>query len=111
MDCLREINRVLRIDGVLVFSTSTNQTDVDKLFDAMRENLKEKNLFDDLATAWADAKAVHDRMDAKIHRDTKTDIRTYLEKTGFKIDEDDWVEATYADSVLVAKAVKVREAF
>jgi ubiquinone/menaquinone biosynthesis C-methylase UbiE len=111
VDCLKEINRVLKVGGALVLSTSTNETDVDKLFDIMRENLQMKGLFDDLRTNWTDAKEVHQRLDTKIHRDTKADIRAYLERTGFKIDEESWVDSAYVDAVVVAKAVKVREAF
>ena len=45
-------------------------------------------------------------MDHLVHRDTKDDIRGYLISAGFDVDEDNWRDAEYADSVIVARAVK-----
>jgi len=43
-------------------------------------------------------------MDHLIHRDTKAEIRGYLQNAGFEIQ--DWRDSEYADSVVVVKAVK-----
>ena len=111
LTCLKETNRLLKIGGTLVLSTSTNETDINKLFDAMRARLQAKDVFQDLRKAWTDAKAMYQRMDTKIHRDTKEGIRGYLKEAGFEIDEQAWLDTTYADAVFVAKATKTREAF
>jgi hypothetical protein len=43
-------------------------------------------------------------MDHLIHRDTKEDIRRYVEEAGLEIR--DWCDGAYADSVVVVTAVK-----
>ena len=106
--CLIEVNRVLKMNGVLSLSTSHQDTDVERLFSAIKNNLEAKNMFDDLEIHWFDAKQVHERMLSNIHRDSKNEIRDYIQKAGFEIEESEWTESTYVDAVIVAKAVKVR---
>jgi len=103
--CLRQAWNVLRPGGVLALSTSHHDTDVPKLFARMREVLTAKGLFESLKANYESALAIHESMDAMIHRDTKADVRKYLEDAGFRIDE--WREREYVNAVVVAKAVKV----
>ena len=44
-------------------------------------------------------------MISKIHRDTKADIRSYIETAGFRIT--DWQDPVYADAVVVVEAEKL----
>ena len=100
LQCLREIHRVLKPGGILSMSTSSDETDIDKLFEAIKEGLGEK--FEKLKADWFEAREAHYRMEEKIHRDTKQDIRDYLDQSGF--DVIDWHGEVYADAVVVVKA-------
>jgi ubiquinone/menaquinone biosynthesis C-methylase UbiE len=102
--CLRQANRLLKPGGVLALSTPHRETDVDRLFAQMRVVLERKRKFAELKGNYDDARAVHARMNDRIHRDSKEDIRRYLDQTGF--DVVDWHDNEYVNSVVVVKAVK-----
>jgi SAM-dependent methyltransferase len=101
--CLRETYELLKPGGVLVLSTPHSETNVDQLFGRMRESLQAKGVFDSLRSNYDDARRRHEDMMDRIHRDTQTDIRHYVEEAGFQIC--DWKPA-YVDSVVVVEAVK-----
>lgn len=101
--CLRETYELLKPGGVLVLSTPHSETNVDQLFGRMRESLQAKGVFDSLRSNYDDARRRHEDMMDRIHRDTQTDIRHYVEEAGFQIR--DWKPA-YVDSVVVVEAVK-----
>jgi ubiquinone/menaquinone biosynthesis C-methylase UbiE len=105
--CLRQANRLLCQGGILAMSTPHKGTDVDALFHRIRTVLTAQNKFDALSGNFDDARAVHRRMDSRIHRDSLSDIRKYLEEAGFEIQE--WQPEEYVNSVVVIKAVKVSE--
>ena len=101
--CLREVHELLRPGGVLVLSTPHSETDVDQLFDHMAKVLTRKGLFPRLQSNYDDARRRHEEMMDSIHRDTKDDIRGYLQRAGFIIRE--WRSA-YVDAVVIVEAVR-----
>ncbi len=101
--CLRQVFDLLRPGGRMVLSTPDRSTSVDKLFGRMREVLERKGLFHALRQHFLDARQRHRDMDQKIHRDTESDIRGYVEESGFKIV--DW-RREYVDAVAVVEAEK-----
>lgn len=102
--CLRETYELLREGGKLVLSTPHSETDVDKLFKRIREVLEEKGLFSKLRSNFLDAQKRHEVMMDQIHRDSKDDIRDYIENAGFRITA--WHDSEYAGAVVVVVAVK-----
>jgi ubiquinone/menaquinone biosynthesis C-methylase UbiE len=102
--CLQQAHRILKPGGVLVLSTSHRGTDIKKLLAKLRSVLQTKGLFGSLAEEFETVKLVHERMDSLIHRDTKEDIREYLERAGFEIQN--WRDSEYVDSVVMVRAVK-----
>jgi SAM-dependent methyltransferase len=104
LECLRQACRILKPGGVLALSTPHRDTDVKKILTKLRAVLESKGLFEPLAEEFQTIKLVHEKMDHLIHRDTKDDIRRYLEETEFEIH--DWHDSEYADAVVVVKAVK-----
>ena len=104
MACLRQAHRILKPGGVLALSTPHRETDVKKLLSKLRTVLQSKGLFKSLAEEFETVKLVHEKMDHLIHRDTKDEIRGYLQNAGFEIQG--WRDSEYADSVVVVKAIK-----
>jgi ubiquinone/menaquinone biosynthesis C-methylase UbiE len=104
LECLRQAYRILKPDGVLVLSTPHRDTDVKKLLSKLRSVLQAKGLFESLAEEFETLKLVHEKMDHLIHRDSKAEVRGYLESAGFEIQ--DFRDTEYVDSVVVVKAVK-----
>jgi ubiquinone/menaquinone biosynthesis C-methylase UbiE len=102
--CLRQAYRILKPGGVLALSTPHRDTDVRKLLTKLRDVLQSRGLFESLAEEFETARLVHEKMDHLIHRDTKEDIRNYIEEAGLEIC--DWRESEYADAVVMIKAVK-----
>ena len=94
----------LEAGGMLVLSTPHRDTDVKKVLTKMRDVLQSKGLFESLAEEFETAKLVHEKMDHLIHRDTKEEIRRYIQEAGLEIR--DWHDSEYADAVVVVKAVK-----
>jgi len=103
-ECLQQIYRILKPGGILALSTAHSETVVDKLFCKMKSVLEGKNLFEPLQINFKTARQAHDKMINLIHRDTKDDIRQYVEDAGFRIE--DWHDKEYAEAVVVVKAIK-----
>jgi ubiquinone/menaquinone biosynthesis C-methylase UbiE/PAS domain-containing protein len=104
-ECLKEVARIMQSGGVLVLSTPHSETNVDRLFDAIRQNFTKKGKLGEFRSIIDDVRKRHDQMMNKIHRDTKVDIRNYLEQAGFAIEE--WFDEQYSGAVVVVKAVKL----
>ena len=103
-NCLKRVHCILKPGGILALSTAHKETDVAKLFDAIRRQLTDKGLYEELRENVEDAYRRHEEMEELIHRDTKEDIRRYIETVGFEIK--DWHDSEYVDAVVVIKAVK-----
>jgi len=102
--CLRQVHRLLKLGGRIVLSTSHKGTDLDRLFSRMREVLQSKGLWEELQDDHRQARARHEKMDALIHRDTKEDIRSYLEQAGFSVRN--WYDDEYVGAVVIVVAEK-----
>ncbi|MBV8231010.1 MAG: TIR domain-containing protein, partial [Planctomycetaceae bacterium] len=106
-NCLRNVNRVLRPNGVLALSTPHRGTDVDRLFSRLREVLESKHVFEQYEEHFETARARHDAMNELIHRDTLDDLRAMLADAGFQVEQ--LIPDQYVGSVAVVRAVKARE--
>jgi ubiquinone/menaquinone biosynthesis C-methylase UbiE len=103
-ECLKEVARIMQPGSALVLSTSHSETDVDRLFDAIRQDFTKKGKIGEFRSIIDEVRKRHDQMMNKIHRDTKDDIRNYLKQAGFAIEE--WFDDMYCGAVVVVKAVK-----
>ena len=74
----------------------------------MREVLGHKGLLGNLKINLEAAQKAHKKMDQLINRDSKEDIRRYIEEAGFEIEDEqrDWRDREYVDSVVVVRARK-----
>jgi SAM-dependent methyltransferase len=99
--CLRDVHELLRPGGILVLSTPHRGTDVDRLFDRMRQVLENKGLFARLRSHYESARRLHESMMERIHRDTRDDIRGYLERAGFVVRH---CQPAYVDAVEIVVA-------
>ncbi len=101
-ECLRNINRILKVGGILSLSTSYRETDVKRLFDAMEAGLKKKGLLDRYREAIGVAWIRHERMMPMILRDTIQDTVHMIEEAGFELEGGP--VKSYVDAVIVIKA-------
>jgi ubiquinone/menaquinone biosynthesis C-methylase UbiE len=102
--CLEEIYRVLKPGGTLALSTSHSDTNVEKLFDAIRSSLRTRGLLDRLQSTVDDAQERHDEMRDKILRHTRQQVIELLTTAGFEVLER--VDSSYEDAVMIVKAGK-----
>jgi len=105
--CLSEIYRVLKPGSVLVYSSSTKDTDIEHLFMKIRENLNEKGLLDNSMEAIVSG--AYDRhlemLDAILY-DSHDDLINYARAAGFTVDKKDIVKGAYEGAVTIVKAKK-----
>ncbi len=104
--CLREIYRVLKPGGILVYSTSTDQTDIDTLFAAIRDNMASKGLLHEMTPAIDLAYDRHQEMLASILADGEEAVVDYALHAGFDVDPQGVLHKQYAGAVTVVKATK-----
>lgn len=102
--CLQQVYELLAPGGLLVFSTSHQETDVGALFDKMEKVLRRRKVFDQLEPQFKDALARHQQMDALIHRDSREQIRQWIDDTGFELKT--WNDDIYTGAVVVVEAQK-----
>jgi len=102
--CLSEVFRVLQPDACLALSTPHSETDVARLFNVIRRDLKAQGLYAQLRSAVEDAEDRHNQMMANIRRDTRENVIEYLEKAGFEIGKR--IDSAYADAVMIVQARK-----
>ena len=101
--CLREVNRVLRVDGTLALSTPHQDTDVDQLFAGLKGALIKKGIFESLEEAFHAARERHAAMSSQIHQFTVNQLDSMLSDSGFQINS---MFSAYVDSVKVIQATK-----
>ena len=105
--CLREIYRVLKPGAVLVYSSSTQDTDIEHLFNKIRENFNEKSILDnEMEQVVSDAYERHLNMLDSILHDSHEDLINYATAAGFIIDPKDIVKGAYEGAVTIIKAQK-----
>lgn len=104
--CLREIFRVLKPGGVLVYSSSTTETDVERLFAAVRTNLSQKGCLDSMRSIVDSAYERNIQMMDNIVKDTHNEVVNYAIHAGFSVDDADVERGAYEGAVTIVKAVK-----
>ena len=105
--CLREIYRVLKPGAVLVYSSSTQETDINHLFNKIRENLNQKGILDnDMEQVVSGAYERHLEMLDSILLDSHDDLINYATAAGFIINPNDVVKGAYEGAVTIVKAQK-----
>jgi len=104
-EALNEVYRVLKHGGILTLSTSHKDTNIRLLFNAIKNDLAQKRLFtSELEPVWLDAFNRNVDLEDLICRDTKQDIRDYVTRAGFRIEE--YIDSEYVNCVVVYKLVK-----
>jgi ubiquinone/menaquinone biosynthesis C-methylase UbiE len=101
--CLREVNRVLKMEGTLALSTPHKGTNVDQLFVRLKEALVKKGIFESLEKAFHAARERHAAINSQIHRFTVKQLELILSDSGFQISS---MFSAYVDSVKVIRATK-----
>lgn len=107
VECLRNVNRILKLDGILSLSTSHRDTDVDRLFNGLQNALADKGLLDQYQQQVEVARARHEEMSELIHRDTADTTVAMLREAGFELVGEP--RTAYLGAVIVVKARKVRD--
>ena len=83
--CLEEIYRVLKPGGTLALSTSHRDTNVEKLFAAIRDSLEARGLLDRLQSTVDDAQDRHEETREKILRHTRQRVIELITTAGFEV--------------------------
>jgi len=104
--CLREIYRVLKPGGVVVYSTSTDQTDVDALFAAIRDDMAGKGLLHEMTPVIDLAYDRHQDMIENILADDEQAVVDYALHAGFDVDPQGVLHKEYVGAVTIVKATK-----
>ncbi|NOT00503.1 MAG: class I SAM-dependent methyltransferase [Phycisphaerales bacterium] len=101
--CLQQIHRMLKRGCRLVLSTSTRDTDLDRLFAAIEDDLRRKKVLDEFREDHQQARQRHEDMKDRIHRDTPDLVRQHVTKAGFRIVEEYLNEYVGAVMIVVAE--------
>ncbi|MCI0400636.1 MAG: TIR domain-containing protein [Gammaproteobacteria bacterium] len=104
--CLGEVYRVLKPGGVFVYSTSTSETDVDRLFGAIERELTKKRMIKTLRPVVDLAYDRHRAMAADILRDSPSAVIDYARQAGFEVDDADILPNEYEGAVTIVRATK-----
>lgn len=104
LTCLREAHRILKPNGLMVLTSPHSQTDVDRLFGRLKEDLSAKGLFKSLEKAFVETRERHEKMASLIHRFSKSELLSLIESCGYQIES---TSSEYVDAVLLIKARKL----
>jgi len=105
--CIREIYRVLKPGGLLVYSTSTTKTNITHLFDAIRKEFQRKGILAEMQHIVDVAEDRHFQMKDKILENSQEDIVNFARQAGFTVDEDgDVFPNEYEGAVTIVRAIK-----
>ncbi|HEY4311552.1 MAG TPA: methyltransferase domain-containing protein [Pirellulales bacterium] len=105
--CLKEIRRVLDWNAILSLSTSTVDTNINKLLDAIHLELSRRPEWKAIEAQYYEASARNREMEGIIRRYSEQDIRRFLEAAGFAILN---IERNlYENCVIVIQAIKRKE--
>lgn len=102
--CLHEVFRVLKPGAILALSTANSETDVTKLFAAINQNMEKKGVADQMRATVFDAEDRHQVLLPYILRDTRDQVKGYVEAAGFEILQN--IPKAYADAVMIIQARK-----
>ena len=105
LTCLQEVHRILKPGGVLAYTTTHSEVELDPLLDSIQARLTEIGKFTALA---GDYKVVRDSNKAIekgiARRHTRDQYRDWTRAAGFEITRD--VPSTYEDAVMLIHARK-----
>jgi len=104
VECLKGIRRALKFDGILSLSTSTSDTKIHDLFEAIRHELEANGKWETLQPQFEQAYSRNREMEGMIVRYSENEIRSLLQQAGFDIQV--WEPKQYVRCVVVVRAVK-----
>lgn len=110
VECLKEIRRVLKYDGILSLSTSDETTDVERLFRQIQSSLEQKGEWERKKELFERARARNREMVPLIRRYTEVQAVSFLEEAGFQevkvVDR-----SAYVGCVFLATARKLKKTY
>ena len=105
LECLRSIHRILKQDGVLGFSTTHRETDLNPLLNAIEGELEKTGQLEKLSSDWDTVYKVNKSLEKTIvRRHTRDEIREMVDLAGFDVIKD--VPAAYEGAVMIIHARK-----
>ena len=105
--CLQEVNRILRPNGVLGFSTTHSKTVLKPLLDDIRSSLQNQGKFDQLADDYANVYDANVRLESIARRHSKEDYLGWVRAAGFEPETQ--LLSEYQGVVMVVHAKKIRD--
>ncbi len=107
MRCLREVNRLLKQDGSLAFSTTHRDTNLDALLAAIGAHVKGRSNAVELSADYDLLCRINREIEKTIaRRHRREDYRAFLKDAGFE--ETHSVDSTYHGAVMLVHAKKVK---
>jgi SAM-dependent methyltransferase len=105
LKCLKQIHRLLKPNGVLGFSTTHRETNLDELLDAIRTHLTAGSPDDHWQDDYRALEKVNREIEASIaRRFTREEYEKFVRLAGFEVTH--YIPSTYHNAVLVMHAKK-----
>jgi ubiquinone/menaquinone biosynthesis C-methylase UbiE len=103
--CLRSVNRILKRDGVVAFSTTHSETRLDPLLNRIRQQLKLDGHLDKLSHDFQQVCDANKHLENTIAlRHSRDDYRRWVTAAGFRITK--YEPSTYEGAVMLVHAQK-----